>query len=70
MRNASTVSSMSSTWPVVSGAMRMVSRYVGDPGPDGVIQVTSQTTITGGEPTYFKKDCPGSSEEHREAQAG
>jgi hypothetical protein len=34
-------------------------RYVGDPGPDGVVRVKEQTTITGGDPYLFKKQCSG-----------
>lgn len=35
-------------------------QYVGNPGPDGVIKVAKQTTITGGDPDYFKGVCQGS----------
>ncbi|WP_406817905.1 hypothetical protein [Mycobacterium sp. M23085] len=35
-------------------------RYVGDPGPDGIIRVKDQSIITGGDPKYFTSQCAGS----------
>ncbi|OBA64693.1 hypothetical protein A5647_24775 [Mycobacterium sp. 1100029.7] len=35
-------------------------RYVGYPGPDGVVKVREQTNITGGDPYFLQKECHGS----------
>jgi hypothetical protein len=32
-------------------------RYVGNQGPSGVVNVTDQQTITGGDPSYFRDEC-------------